>query len=78
MGSCPRECNGEDGLVSLVDYTVGEEAKQMATVKGVRYGCSVKQDSKGWYAYTHRARSKSYPARDKIPTKVLKFISSTG
>lgn len=49
----------------------------MATVNGVKYGCSIKQDKDGYYAYTHRARSKSYPSPDKIPVKVLKFIDST-
>lgn len=39
---------------------------------------STKEDKNGWYAYTHRARSKSYPSVDNIPISVLKFIESTG
>jgi hypothetical protein len=50
----------------------------MAMVKGKKYGCSIKKDKDGYYATTHRARSKSYESKDKIPAKVLKFIESTG
>lgn len=39
--------------------------------------CSIGEDKDGFYAYTHRARSKSYPTQDKIPVKDIKFINST-
>ena len=35
-------------------------------------------DKDGYFVSTHRARSKSYAAPDKIPTKELKFIETTG
>jgi len=41
-------------------------------------GCSIGRDDKGFYAYTHRARSKSYPGPDKIPLDRVRFVSSTG
>ncbi len=41
-------------------------------------GTSVKQDSKGYYCHTHRARSDSYPSVDAIPAEKIKFIESTG
>lgn len=41
-------------------------------------GCSLGADKDGFFVYTHRARSKSYPEVDKIPQKDLKFIESTG
>jgi hypothetical protein len=48
------------------------------TRDGVTYGVSIKEDKNGFYAATHRARSKSYSSPDKIPVKDLKFIDSTG
>ena len=55
-----------------------EKVSTTATKNGVKYGCSVGKDDKGYFAYTHRARSKSYESKDKIPVKDLKFIDSTG
>ena len=47
--------------------------------KGGKFkGCSIGKDDKGVYIYTHRCRSKSYPSLDKIPSKVIKWIESTG
>lgn len=48
------------------------------TKDGKRYGVSIGRDKDGYYAYTHRSRSKSYPSKDKIPASVLKRIDSTG
>lgn len=36
------------------------------------------KDDKGYYVYTHRARSKSYASPEKIPDKDITFIASTG
>lgn len=55
-----------------------EQVSKTATKAGVKYGCSIGKDDKGFFAYTHRARSKSYASKDKIPVKDLKFIESTG
>lgn len=41
-------------------------------------GCSLKQDDKGWYVATHRARSDSYESPESIPNKDVEFIRSTG
>jgi len=41
-------------------------------------GVAVKQDGKGYYVTTHRARSKSYPTASKIPVSAIRFIRSTG
>jgi hypothetical protein len=40
--------------------------------------CSFARDEKGYYCYTHRARSKSYDAIGDIPKSTVKFIGSTG
>lgn len=39
--------------------------------------CSFGKDGKGYYCYTHRARSKSYKNINEIPKKDFEFISST-
>lgn len=40
--------------------------------------CSMGRDDDGFYVYTHRARSKSYPRPSAIPRDRIKFIGSTG
>lgn len=39
--------------------------------------CSFAKDDKGYYAYTHRCRSKSYPTIADIPHKDVEFVRST-
>jgi len=41
-------------------------------------GVSIGRDKNGYFAMTHRARSKSYPSPGKIPVTKIKFIRSTG
>lgn len=41
-------------------------------------GTTVRQDDKGYYCHTHRARSKSYASIDEIPDDEIGFIESTG
>lgn len=48
------------------------------TKNGKRYRVGISKDKNGYYAHTHRARSKSYPSKKDIPAKVLKWIESTG
>ena len=40
--------------------------------------CSFAKDKDGYFCYTHRARSDSYPTIAKIPKSKVKFIESTG
>ena len=40
-------------------------------------GCSLGKDKDGFYAYTHRARCKSYPSPSQIPLDRIKFVAST-
>lgn len=62
-----------------VKKTKSTEVQRSLTKNGVKYGVSVSVDSEGkYFAHTHRARSKSYDSKDKIPVSVLKFIESTG
>jgi hypothetical protein len=39
--------------------------------------CSFAKDENGFYCYTHRARSKSYPTISDIPKSDVNFINST-
>lgn len=39
---------------------------------------SLGKDDKGYFCHTHRQRSKSYEAPDKIPEREIKFTESTG
>lgn len=48
------------------------------TKDGKKYSVGISQDKNGYYAHTHRARSKSYTDKKDIPIKVLKWIESTG
>ena len=41
-------------------------------------GVSLGKDDKGFYVYTHRARSDSYPSPHEIPASKVDFIQSTG
>lgn len=41
-------------------------------------GVSIGRDKDGFFATTHRARSKSYPVPREIPDSKIRFIESTG
>lgn len=62
------------------DVTVQGGAHSVAGVvrDGKRYGVGVGRDDDGVFVHTHRARSKSYPDMDAIPTSVLAEIDATG
>lgn len=45
---------------------------------GVNYGVSIKKDENGYYACTHRARSKSFPSIEAIPISKLEKVDATG
>ena len=59
-----------------------EEATKINNVpcRGIKEkkGFSCGQDKKGFYIYTHRARSKSYKTIEAIPMRDIDFIDSTG
>lgn len=55
-----------------------EPLQKSITKNGRRYHVFISKDKNGYYAHTHRARSKSYPRKTDIPESVLRFIESTG
>ena len=74
MAGCRRKLKMADkpiGSLAVCEYSAPRRSGRYA-------GVSVGRDREGFFAMTHRARSKSYPAASEIPKKVLKFIESTG
>lgn len=62
----------------LLRGDLAEYRAREAEAGGGKGDCSsLGRDAKGYYAYTHRARSKSYPRPSEIPLSVIKFIGST-
>ena len=63
----------------IIMQVCGVEVIQKTITKdGKTYQCGIGQDKDGYYATTHRARSKSYKSKKDIPASVLKRIESTG
>lgn len=55
-------------------------SKERAEIKekfGTSNACSFGKDDKGYYCFTHRCRSKSYPTISDIPQKDVDFVRST-
>ena len=42
------------------------------------FECSLGKDKDGYFCYTHRARSNSYPTPEQIPKSKIEFIEGTG
>lgn len=57
-----------------VEYGVAKPANQVKRMQGVSLG----HDDKGYFVYTHRARSGSYKTPSVIPDSRIKRIESTG
>jgi hypothetical protein len=55
-----------------------DERQEVKDKFGNDLECSFAKDDDGYYCYTHRARSDSYPSISKIPKSKVKFIGSTG
>lgn len=57
--------------------SLNSQERAEVTKKFGHTGCSFAKDKDGYYCYTHRCRSKSYPSIDKIPQKDVDFVDST-
>ena len=55
-----------------------KEREEVRDKFGEDLECSFARDEDGYFCYTHRARSKSYPSVSKIPKDRVEFIGSTG
>lgn len=60
----------------ITDLEIGEGTYPRHS--GRYRGVSIGRDKNGYFIFTHRARSKSYPSPQDIPDKVLSWIESTG
>lgn len=58
------------------EYLTPEEREEIKK-RFKDFQCSFKKDKDGYYCYTHRARSKSYPSIADIPQSKVDFINST-
>lgn len=47
-------------------------------LKEIMHEVSLGKDEDGFFVYTHRCRSDSYPTPHKIPKSKIKFVGSTG
>ena len=54
-----------------------DEYQQVKERFGDSTTCSFAKDKDGYYCYTHRCRSKSYPTIDEIPQDKVDFVRST-
>ena len=70
MPNKPKEKTYMHSGVEVIQKTVTKDGK--------KYGCGIMYDKDGYFATTHRARSKSYPTKKDIPHSVLKRIAGTG
>jgi len=55
-----------------------EVLQKTVTKDGHKYQCGIGRDKDGYYATTHRGRSKSYKNKRDIPHSALKRIAATG
>lgn len=53
------------------------EEREIATNRFGKTECSIMKDKDGYFARTHRARSKSYSSLEKLPKNTVDFVSST-
>ena len=62
------------------EYLTPDERQQLEerfNKKMSEFQCSFAKDKDGYYAYTHRCRSDSYPSVVKIPKDRVEFVEST-
>lgn len=66
-----------DKLMERSKTITSTERSEFYKIFGNSKECSLAKDKNGYYVYTHRCRSKSYPSIDKIPQKDVNFVRST-
>lgn len=64
-------------LMKAKEYLTTAERSKVKELFGQSNKCSFSKDKDGYYCYTHRCRSKSYPEIEKIPMKDVEFVRST-
>jgi hypothetical protein len=63
-----------DYKISELEVGQGTKCRQSGRYAGVSIG----RDKKGYFCFTHRARSESYPSVADIPESKIKRVRSTG
>lgn len=64
-------------LMKAKESITSSERSKVKELFGQSNKCSFAKDKDGYYCYTHRCRSKSYPEIEKIPMKDVEFVRST-
>ncbi len=59
-------------------HTVVTKTQEFLAKTPKAKGVTLAKDHKGFFCYTHRARSKSKPSINAITKKEIEFIESTG
>ena len=72
----PRE-TAELGYLGLTVEEKAEVLERFGNDPNV-FECTFARDDAGYFCYTHRARSKSYPSIARIPKDRVTFIGGTG
>lgn len=69
-----------DKILSEMEEAKNKKDKRgLPKPKGKNFdGVSIGEDGDGFYVYTHRARSSSYPSKEAIPDSVIRRIETTG
>lgn len=64
-------------LMKAKESLNSSERNEVKKCFGSEIACSFAKDKDGYYCYTHRCRSKSYPSIAEIPKKDVEFVRST-
>ena len=64
-------------LRKLKESLTAAERAEVKKLFGQSTACSFAKDKDGYFCYTHRCRSDSYPAISDIPQKDVNFVRST-
>lgn len=64
-------------LMKAKESLTTNERSEVKELFGQSNKCSFGKDKDGYYCFTHRCRSKSYPEIKKIPMKDVEFVRST-
>ena len=66
-----------ENLIERKNTLTSSERSEVKKIFGNSTKCSFAKDKNGYYCYTHRCRSKSYPSISDIPKKDVEFVRST-
>ena len=75
--TCTDRAQEKNGWIPLTSEEKEEVRRRFGSDKNC-FECSYGRDDDGYFCYTHRSRSKSYPSIAKLPKDKVKSVGSTG